>query len=822
MREKCRSLRMRKPPGGNARGADDALPFNRMLKRTLILGLAMSLALAPPFTAVASAQSVGDFVELVVVEGNRQYGKEVITHAAKLKPGDLLSDERLRSAFNAIWKTSFFDDVTIATSPGERGTIVYITVVEKPIVRNVEFRGNKSITRSAIDELLEERSVILPTDAPLDRARLKNIEDLLRQLADEKGFRFADIDLELEEVTPGVVRAVFQIDEGTKVRINDVKFVGNEVFSNTRLKYTMKKTREHWFLSWLTSHDILSQATFGEDLQRLQDLYLNRGYIDLQIGEPKIEVFEYKVTRKGKIKRRINIEIPIEEGERYRVKEIKVTGNEEFDSETLLKLVPLRVGDVYSKELLAKGRDNIDDAYGARGYYKVFTSPGLIPYTDENLVDVVLDVSEDKIYYVRSFEFSGNDATQDRVIRREVLLEEGKVFNTRRFRNSLIKLNQLGYFAIKDVPEINEVPGTNEVDILIKGEEVGRNEINVGGGYSGSLGFFGTLSFATRNFMGRGEALSVNVQSGADSDTYSLSFTEPWLFDRPISTGASIFKRETEFTDFTRDGRGGEAIIGSRIGSFSSWRLRYSFEDVEVSERVDTPDNVIVADPEGNPFVPEDPDADRRKALFNNAGTTSSITPIFLFNTVNNPYDPVRGYRLRFSAEYAPEALGGGYNYVKPIFEASLFFPVNRIPHVLASHIEIGWVEGLGGVEVPVFERFFLGGERTIRGLDLRSVSPVDSGGFRIGGNKMFLFNQEYHIPIAGSPLKGVLFFDAGNAYDDDDSLDLSDLRMTAGVELRITLPVLGQPLRFIYGYNLDPEEGEDQGDFQFTIGSAF
>ena len=235
----------------------------------------------------ASAQTTSNAVERVEVEGNRQYGRDVITHAAKLRPGDLIDDTRLRQAFNDVWRTGFFEDVTVAVADGTVGKIVYIKVVEKPIVRNVEFRGNKSMTRSSIDEKLEEADITLPADAPLDRNRLKAIEDVLTGLAEEKGYRFAEIELVLEEITPGVVRAVFEIDEGTKVRINDIKFVGNERFGNTRLKYTMKKTREHWFLSWLTSHDILSDATFQEDLQRLQDLYLDKGYIDVRIGEPR-------------------------------------------------------------------------------------------------------------------------------------------------------------------------------------------------------------------------------------------------------------------------------------------------------------------------------------------------------------------------------------------------------------------------------------------------------------------------------------------------------------------------------------------------------
>ena len=771
--------------------------------------------------APLEAQGQRDVVERVEVEGNRQYGKDVITHAARLRPGDLIDDSRLRQAFNDVWKTGFFDDLSVSVADGVSGKIVFITVVEKPIVRNVEFRGNKAITKSSIDDKLKEANITLPTDTPYDRARLKTIEDVVRGIAEEKGYRFAEIKLVLEDVTPGVVRVVFQIDEGTKVRINDVQFIGNDVFSQMRLKYTMKKTRETWFLSWLTSHDILTTAHMEEDLDKVRDLYLDHGYVDVRLGEPKMDVFEYKVTRKGKIKRRINIEIPIEEGERFRVGEISVKGNQEFPSEKLVDMVPLRKGEIYSKALLTKGRDAIDDAYGQKGYYKVFTNPLLVPNRDEKTVDIVMEISEDKIYTVRSFEFKGNDSTRDKVLRREVLIEEGSVFDTRKFRDSILKVNQLGYFTIKEVPEINEVPGANEVDVLIKGEETGRNEINVGGGYSGSLGFFGTLSFATRNFLGRGESISVSVQTGRTSDTYSLSFTEPWLFDRPLFAGGDIFKREVIYTDFTRKGNGGDAIVGSRLGRFASWRLRYSFEKVDISERQPLPGNIVVVSP-NQPFGVQDPDAERRERLFNTSGATSSLTPIFIFNTVDSPYDATRGLSLSFSTEFAPTALGGDFTFLKPVAEATAFFPVNRIPHVLASHIEIGWVEGLGGAEVPVFERFFLGGERSIRGLETRSVSPVDSGGFRIGGNKMFLFNQEYQIPIAKSPLKLVLFFDAGNAFDDGQSLDFTDLRMTTGLELRITLPVLGQPLRFIYGYNLDPLPDEKKGDFQFTIGSNF
>ncbi|MFN7973948.1 MAG: outer membrane protein assembly factor BamA [Acidobacteriota bacterium] len=790
------------------------------VRRTLAALLAVLTIQAPsPLFDVAAEAASQDTVERVEVEGNRQYGREVITHAARLQPGDLIDERRLKKAFDDVFRTGFFEDVTLSIADGTTGKIVVISVVEKPIVRNVEFKGNKSITRSNIDDKLKEASITLPTDAPLDRKKLKSIEDVLRKLADEKGYRMADIRLDLEDVTPGVVKAVFKIDEGSKVRINDVEFKGNDVFGQTRLKYTFKKTREHWWLSWLTSHDIYSEKTFDEDLEKLRDLYLNHGYIDVKIGTPKIETYDYKVTRKGKVKRRINIEIPIEEGDQYDVGAITVEGNKEFESEKLLKMVPLREGHTFSKELLTKGRDAIDEAYGRKGYYKVFTNPRLKPVEGKKVVDVVLEITEDKIFYLRSIEFKGNEATRDKVLRREVLLEEGKVFDTSKFRDSILKINQLGYFQVKDAPEINEVPGSNEVDVVVKGSETGRNEINLGGGYSQSLGFFGTLSFATRNFLGRGETLGISAQTGAKTNTYQLSFAEPWLFDRPLFAASDVYKRKVRYPDFDQESRGGDAILGSRLSNFASWRLRYSLANVDINQRGNTLG--IVFNPNPDPQI-EDPDAKRRKELFNTSGLTSSITPILIFNTVDNPFESTRGLYMSFSTEYAPKAFGGDFTFVKPQFEGSFFLPVNRFPHVLATHLEIGWVEGLNGKEVPVFERFFLGGERSIRGLEARSVSPTDSSGARIGGNKMILFNQEYVIPIGKSPLKGVLFFDAGNAFDDDQKLDITDLRMTTGVELRITLPVLGQPLRFIYGYNLDPRGDEKKSDFQFTIGSNF
>jgi outer membrane protein insertion porin family len=705
------------------------------------------------------------------------------------------TEQTLLGDFKRLWATNFLDDLRIevldATYPsGAPGKYVIFHMEERPRVKIVDYP--ESIDRSKLDEKLKEAGVTLRLDSFLDQGVVRRVEGILRNLMAEKGHQFAEVSSKTEELPggPKLVRVMFDVTEGPKVKVREIEFVGNQEVSDGSLKRRMKETKEHWFLSWITGRGTYQATKFEEDAEKVEEFYREQGYIQARVGTPEIRTIEDSGDKET---RWVQLRIPVTEGHRYRVGTVTFDGNKVVNTDFLEPLFKLKRGEYYSEKNVRKGFEKAREIYGAGGYFEftgypdmefLDTAEGPVDGPAHPTVNVTMRLQEGEQYFVNRITFTGNTTTRDNVIRREMRLVEGGVFSTEALKYSIRRLNQLGYFQnleqSPDAVDVQKNPAAkNEVDVTLKLEEQNRNQLTFGAGVSQFEGFFGQLSFQTSNFMGRGESLTLSLQAGSRAENYQVAFSEPFLFDRNITGGIDVFKRSLQYVNqFTQDSSGGNIMFGFPVADFSRLFMTYSFESTKVSDfneaffdptcfyREGGCRDISLDDPSQltpdalellrrNPFLQD-------SLLIGTGGkrTISKIVPSFVFNTVDNPIFPTTGRRLSMSMDFA--GFGGNTNFLKPSIEAVGFFRhTTRTSFGFRGQLQ--YIRPFGSTAyLPIFERLYLGGEYSIRGFDIRSIGYRDPNtNLVLGGNKSLLFNAEYLITIAG-PVRLVLFADAG------------------------------------------------------------
>jgi outer membrane protein insertion porin family len=438
------------------------------------------------------------------------------------------------------------------------------------------------------------------------------------------------------------------------------------------------------------------------------------------------------------------------------------------------------------------------------------------------IVDVVMRIAEGPRYVVNRIIFKGNSVTRDEVIRRELMLYEGGVFNTNALKNSVRRLNQLGYFKTiegsdKDLNVAKANGVADAVDVTFKLEEQNRNQIQFGAGVSQYDGAFFNLAFTTSNLLGKGESLSLTGQKGTRSSIYQVGFSEPYAFGRPITTGVELYSRKVDLLTsantigYSEVRSGVNVTLGRQLWPYTRALATYGYEIV------DTAASTALRDSLGDSATA------RLASLYLDDGrhVESRVTPAFVYNTVDNPYTPRRGQRLSLSMPVAGGFLGGTTNYLRPEAEAIVYVPHTRRT-ALGVRLNAGMVRPYGGTsQLPYYLRYVLGGEYQIRGVELRSVGPLDDQQRAIGGDKFVLFNAEYYLDILG-PVRALVFHDAGQAFGEGHPIDLRQLRTSSGVELRVVMPMLNVPFRLIYAWNVYRDAFQPARAFKFAVGTTF
>lgn len=785
--------------------------------------------------------------ELIVgirVLGYQTVSPDTIAHYLGIKVGDPYDPAKIRENFQMLWNVGLLENVSIEAEHSSIGVTLLVTIEERPTIKEVEFTGNKKFSVSQIKDRLKEANVEIHVGAPLSLRDVAHVRAVIADYYAENGYRSATVDYRIDDVSKTEKKVVFAIDEGDKIKIAAIHFQGNHLFPEWRLRQAMKETKVNtWYRVLSETSTTYSQANYDADVENIKKLYQSKGYKNIVVKDPTLAIYVKNPTAKPKKqKKRIRILIPLVEGEQFFAGEIRIVKVEQsgqpvenpdepmvLPRESLKKeFFELKPGTVLNRDYIFEALARIETRYKSRGYIYWFADP-VYREVGQKRVDVDVHIFEGEKFYLGRLEVKGNTTTRDKVIRREFALDEGDVMNMEAVKKSLLKLQQLGYFKIAEDPDFSVRPEAKKVDVTVKGTETSRNEIQFGAGYSGLDGFFGQFAFQTRNFLGRGEILGASAQLGKVSKYYNLSYTVPWFLDRNQTIGGSLFRNNTNYTTIIQDRRGVSAFYGRGIGLFDNWATSYQYETVKSSFPV-----VAAPVPPGQPVPPP--------TFSTVQGTTSSVTPSFRYDSLNDPFDPNRGYRLFASAQVAGGPLGGSFDFVKPFVGATGYLPVGFPRHAYVGfNLLVGYVQPYAGNTVPIFERFQLGGEQNLRGYKAGSVVPLkengqvftDSVGRILGGNTFFVLNLEYVFLTVG-PAKLLAFTDVGNTYFETQKFDLTQVRSSAGAELRIFLPIFQAPLRFIYAFVLGPRTPIDSfgrpisslqnqpSSFAFSIGRTF
>ena len=789
-------------------------------------------------------------------------------------PYDDKAERQLVEDFRRLWATNFLDDLKIEVtdyvfSNGVVGKLVTYDMEERPRIKIVDYTGSKELESTKIDEKLKEENITIRLDSFLDDSAIRRVKSIIKGMLSEKGFLASTVTTETKPIAGSakLVNLVFTIDEGPKYKVRNIDFVGNQAMGDGALKRKMKETKELWFLSFITGRGTYKEDKYAEDAEKVVGFYRDEGYLRIRVENPEIRTLE---DTKDKKTRYVELRVPVTEGPRYRVGEVNVVDNKVVKSEALVDIFKLKKGEYYSEKQVKKGLEKARELYGQIGYWE-FTaypefkfldlpegqqegSPGGAPPAAETpaatatpdggdggnggtaakkpgpaIVNVTMHMQEGEQYFVNRITFIGNTTTRDNVIRREMRLVENGVFNTEALKYSVKRINQLGYFKQleekpgQDTVKIEKTPNDkNKVDVTLKFEEQNRNQLTFGAGVSQYEGAFAQFAFQTANFLGRGETLSMSVLAGKRYRDYQVAFSEPYLFDRPITGGVNVFNRQVRYIGaYTQNSSGGNVMFGFPAADFTRFFTAYSYERVGISDL-----NELYKDPETigrNPFLID-------ALLLNSTGQKriiSKVSPSLVYNTIDNPIFPSSGKRYTLAIDLA--GIGGNTNYYKPTAEGIWYFRHTARTSV-GGRAQFQFVAPYRGTLIlPIFERLVLGGEYSIRGYDIRTIGPRDEvSGLVVGGNKSMLFNGEYLIQIAG-PVRLVMFFDTGQVRDERVSFAMDQFVSSTGAEIRFFMPVLNVPFRLIFARNINYEgildnnyQPEKKWRFRFAVGSTF
>jgi outer membrane protein insertion porin family len=820
-----------------------------------------------PLALASQSPNQNVSVEQVVIRGNRRIPESTIKIWIGTREGDPYNPAQLDRDVRALYAQGHFQDVRVFAEEGSRGgKIITFEVRERPLLLDIKYEGLKSVQQSTLLEEFRKRSVGLSKESQYDPVKVRRAATVIKELLANEGRPEAKVDPVVEEISQTAVGLTFKVEEGPRFRIADIEFEGNKIYSDDKLRSNMKLVKESGLFTTFSSKDIYHKEKLMADLDRLRVLvYADNGYLKANFGEPRVEEvgdvgsWVPIIGRKG---RGLKIIIPIDEGRQYKAGEIKVEDNAEFTAEEIKGVVALKPGEVVrAYTVINKGLENLKKLYGSRGYIQ-FNSNFIPDFHDDpndpatGTVDITFAVEEGKQYTLRRLEFIGNTFTRDNVLRREVLINEGERYNAQYWDLSLLKLNQLGYFdQIK--PEdatVNTNEREGQVDLTVKVQEKGRQQISFTGGVSGIGGSYIGIDYSTNNLLGYGESLSLAIAAGNRQKIISFGFTEPYVKGRPIRVGFNLFYQDYQFLGqgfgsiteqnffgsfsgqslFTQRTSGASVSASAplsyftprfRMGRFMYLGLSYSFRTTDIIDPAVNRD--------------EDPNNDILVTFRQSGVTQSTVTPTISYNTVNSSLDPSKGTGITLGLSFSGGPLGGKVSTIEPTLEFKHFRPffagkeASRLEpgktralgfHALLSHIssfgspfQSNSLSFIGGT--PLFARFFLGGEDSIRGYNIRGISPtapvrttftsrnvvaVDTTGNQlavrnpsransnsvapsvieqftftdrtdpifstefpafIGGDTQLLFNVEYRIPIIG-PLQFAPFFDIGSVFN--------------------------------------------------------
>lgn len=721
----------------------------------------------------------GQKIARVDFKGNRKIEGIAINQVLKSTKGAIYSDADVSTDIKAIYKMGYFSNVEVESTESPEGILLTFIVQEKPLITEIKVKGNKAISTDDILAVMtiKARQTLNPEKIKADLLKV-------RELYDSKGFYNAEMSDAIEKEGEKDARVVITITENDKLFIKTITFEGNEVYSSKELR-NMMTVNEWTIFHFLTDSGLLKKDALKQDLDKLATFYLNNGFINVQIGEPQIT----------HDKKWIYVKIPLTEGRQYKVGKIEITGDMLAKTSRSDLMAKLMIGKkpYYDREAVMKDVDYLSQACSDEGYAYADISPRTVPNDKTQTVDVNYQITKGKQVYFNRITITGNTKTRDKVIRRQLDVVEGDLYGRTKLKNSYMALNRLRYFEEVDFQTEKGADETlTDVKITVKEKPTGM--LSVGAGYSAVDSVILTARVAQQNLFGRGQTLSLAAAIGSRSKNYELSFIEPWLFDMPLWSKFDLWNSSRTYDTYDMDSSG----FGTTFG-YPLWRHVTGYIGYRLSM-----DNVKNIATNASSYIKKQ----------EGSTTLSTLTTTLSRDTTDDYMFPTTGSKTLGTFTYTGGLIQGDASFNKYELSSTRYFPL-FLETVFAIRGRGGYLQKTGSDDIPVYERFYLGGMNSLRGL--RTIGPTDPAtGDVIGGTTMLNFNAEYLFPlIKNAGMKGVVFFDTGNAWEGGYYLD--DMRRTAGLGVRWFSPI--GPLRLEWGYVLDPKEGEPTGRWEFTIG---
>lgn len=735
----------------------------------------------------------------------------------RLKEGDTYLREGGADDVRNLLGTGYFYNARIVEQSTDAGLTLIYVVQGKPTLTQILFTGNKKYKNS---KLLKK--VTSKVGEPLDERKLFNDTQEIKKLYEKAGYQKTEVKYSpLIEQELGRGTVTFEITESPKVKIQDVQFIGAQAFTQRKLRHAIK-TRRNWMFSWLTGSGVLKEDQFQEDKERLADFYRSEGYIDFELKDVQIEQINAK---------RVIIRLVINEGRQYRVGSIEFQGNSLFPTSDILAKVRTKdkkgkyhlglgmsVGQVFTPQGLTRDREGVEDYYGAKGYIDTLITPVRVANTERGTMDIVYRIQEGEKSYIEKIEIKGNTKTKDKVIRRELAVAPGEVFDMVRVKLSTNRMYGLNYFAKVDAePEPTEIP--NRKNLVIGVEEKSTGDLRLGAGFSSVDALVGFVEIGQGNYdlfkppyffgTGAGQKIRLRAQYGTKRQDYQITFVEPWLFNKKLAFSVDLYHRELQYySDYYDTVQTGVKFALTRALWNDFWigSVSYTIENIGITHVTDIA-----------PYEIKNFEAGYR--------LVSKVGASIAYDTRNSSFLPTHGQRTVLSSEVAGGPLGGDSDFYKIELTTSRFFPGFYKGHILELGARVGVVDNYGDQSrVPLFDRFFLGGLYTLRGYKFHAVGPRDSTGVEpLGGGTYWFGTAEYSIPII-ERLRLAAFYDIGNVYPEAYSFKTlgtgyREYVDNYGFGIRLDIPGLG-PLRLDYALPLTHDAFQSgSGRFQFGVG---
>jgi len=781
-------------------------------QRTFVLSLTiLALLLSFPFRVFAEEP----IVTLIEVQGNRRIESATVLAKIKTREGSVFSPSQLKEDIRLLYQLGHFEDVQVKTEGFEQGLKVIFWVKEKPLIREISYEGNEEVTTEKLKEIV----TILPRTAFNQQLILDNAEKIRLKYQDS-GYYHAVIVPVMVELKGGDKNVVYYIEEGKKISLSDVIITGNTVIPTSQIKESMKN-QEHWFFSFLGNSGTLRSEELKDDVETIRNLYYNQGYIQVQVSDPIIE--EHPLTEHtheflGQTETYITtnevaIRIHIQEGDQFRIGSISIKGNTIIPESELFQEVKLKRGDIFSRDVLKQDVARIMDRYDSIARPFASVVPLFNIDQEKKTVALAFEIQEGGEVRIGRIDITGNSKSRDKVIRREMRLDEGDLYSKKALKRSYERINNLNFFETVDLsPERRLQEPIMDLNVKVKEKMTGN--LSIGGGYSSVDKLMAIAEVTQGNLGGRGQLLKFKVQWGKTRRLYMLSFMEPYLFDKAVWGRVDVYNQDQNFDGYKVKSNGFGLGIGKSFTEYVSGSLRYSLDQSDIYHITTVPTYLL----------------QKQIDSYGTAIKTSSLTANLTRDSRDFYLDPKTGSRNTAFVQYAGGVLGGDPSFLKSVADSAWYYPLFWDTVIMARG-RVGYIGSLIDLPIPTGERFFIGGPGSVRGYRYGTVGTIGPDGpmelgpdgtvTRIGGNKELIFNTEFTFPIVpAARLKGLLFYDMGRAFNNYEPLRPMQLRHSYGWGFWWLSPM--GPLRFEWGYIINRKATDQPSQFEFSIGTLF